>query len=172
MNKFTIAITLCFLTTVIYTQDNNLLLGKSTNMYTSAAFYDLSDPTGVNIEVNIWGFVKLPGKYKVPYNTTIMDLLSYSGGPTENSSLDDIRILRQNTDSSKGKLEVIKLNYNDLLWEDRILLSKKMNPQLKAGDFVIVPEERRYTIREDIGFYLPIITSLLTIATFIITLRK
>lgn len=154
-------------------QDNGLLVGKASNMILStASYYDLSDPTGINIEVNIWGFVRLPGKYKVPYTTTFQDLMSYAGGPLENSNLTDIRILRQGTDSINEKTELIKLNYNDLLWEDKVQLRKMINPQLKSGDVVLILQEKRYNMREDISFYLPIFTTFITIVTLIITLRK
>jgi hypothetical protein len=153
-------------------QDNGILLGKSTNQNSTAAFYDLGDPTGINMEVNIWGFVRFPGKYKLPYTTTFLDLMSFAGGPLENSNLEDIRILRQGQDSLNNKTELIKLNYNDLLWENKIESNKKMNPQLKSGDVVLIREERRYSTREDISFYLPIFTTFITIVTLIITLRK
>jgi hypothetical protein len=151
-----------------YSQDTNLILGK-TDKFTSAAVFDLSDPSGVNIEVNLWGFVRLPGRYRVPYYTTFMDLMSYSGGPTENTRLEDMRIVR--TDST-GKTRIIRLNYGDLLWEDEIKVTGRENPVLKSGDVVIVPEEKRFTFRDNLQFYMPIITGLLSIATFIITVSK
>jgi hypothetical protein len=154
-----------------YAQDDDLIVGKK-NTTPTAATYDLSDPMGINIEVNVWGFVKFPGRYKVPHTTTFLDIISYAGGPSEDSNLEDIRIFRTGNDSLLSKNEVIKLNYNDLLWGEKIKSSKKMNPVLKPGDIIIILKEKRYTLREDISFYLPIITSLITIATFIITISK
>jgi len=154
--------------TCSYSQDSSLILGKK-DFQNAAAIFDLSDPTGVNIEVDLWGFVRLPGRYRIPINTTFMALMSFSGGPMENTKLEDMRIIR--TDSL-GNTSVIVLNYGDLLWEDRIKSQKRMNPVLQAGDIVIVPEERRYTFRDNLAFYLPVITSLLTIATFIITVTR
>jgi hypothetical protein len=152
-----------------YSQDDDdLIFGKTTKL-NSAALYDLSDPTGVNIEVNLWGFVRYPGKYRIPLNTTFMDLMSYSGGPIENTNLEDMRILRN---SENGKAELIKLNYNDLLWDENISTKPKLNPVLKAGDIILVPEQRRYTFRDNIGFFLPIVTSVISIVTLIVTLQK
>jgi hypothetical protein len=155
----------------VNSQDNDLIVGKKSASSTAAVF-DLSDPNDLNIEVSLWGFVKYPGRYKVPYKTTFLDLISFSGGPTEESNLEDIRIFRRGNDSLLTKNQIIKLNYNDLLWDEKINSSGKMNPTLKSGDIVIVLHESRYTLREDIGFYLPIITSLITIATFIITISR
>jgi len=151
-----------------YSQDTNLILGK-TDKFTSAAVFDLSDPSGVNIEVNLWGFVRLPGRYRVPYYTTFMDLMSYAGGPTENTRLEDMRIVRSD---STGKTKIIRLNYGDLLWEDEIRVTGRENPVLKSGDVIIVPEEKRFTFRDNLQFYMPIITGILSIATFIITVSK
>ncbi len=156
---------------LIFAQDDDgLLLGKNQKQ-TGAALYDLSDPQGVNIEVNIWGFISLPGRYIVPVKTTFMDLMSYAGGPLGTSNLQDIRIIR-NPVSSSEKPKVIKLDYNDLLWEDKISGVSKLNPQLQSGDVILILEEKRYTMREDIGFFLPILSTLIAITTLILTITN
>lgn len=152
----------------LYSQDSTLLLGK-TDKSNQGAIYDISDPSGVNIEVNLWGFVRLPGRYRIPINTTFMDLMSYSGGPLENTKLEDLRIVRTEAD---GKIRVIRLNYGDLLWEDEIKTLTRDNPVLKSGDIILVPETRRYTFRDNIQFYFPLVAGLISIATFIITVSK
>lgn len=159
------------LSNVTYSQiDSSLILGLSTKN-NSAALYDLSDPSGVNMEVNLWGYVRYPGRYRIPYNTTFMDLISYSGGPTDESNFKEIRIIRDANDKSK-KPTVIKLDYEDVLWEENVSMTAKMNPQLQPGDVVVVMKEKRYTFRDDLTIIIPIITSLISIATFIITLSN
>lgn len=153
-----------------FSQDNDVILGKEKTQ-TSGAFYDLSDPMGINIDVNLWGFVKLPGKYRVPYKSTFMDLMSYCGGPSENTNLKEIRIFRPGNDSLKTKSEIIKLNYEDLLWGD-INTKNFNNPVLKSGDLILVMEDKRYTFRDNLLIILPVISSVLTIATLIITLTN
>lgn len=166
-----IGLLLVFNVTSSFSQDDDdLIFGKTTKL-NSASLYDLSDPNGVNIEVNLWGFVRSPGKYRVPINTTFVDVISYSGGPIENSNIEDIRILR-NSDNKNGKAEVIKLNYNDFLWDDNISTQVKRNPVLQSGDIILVPEQKRYTFRDNISFFLPIVTSVVTIITLIVTLQK
>ena len=152
-----------------YSQDSTLILGKS-DKSNSGAVYDLSDPTGVNIEVNLWGFVRLPGRYRVPLNTNFLDIMSFAGGPLEDSKLEDIRLIR--TDTNGKGVAVIKLNYGDLLWDDQVKTGNRLNPVLKSGDIIIVPEQRRYTFRDNFLFYLPVLTSIITLATFILTVRK
>jgi hypothetical protein len=148
--------------------DNGLILGKTTRQ-SSAAVYDVSDPNGVNIEVNLWGFIRLPGRYIVPVKTTFMDLMSYAGGPTENSDLKEIRIIRNGNEPGE-KPTVMKLDYEDLLWNEKVKTTSRLNPELKSGDVIIIQEGRRYTLRDNIGFFLPIATTIITIATFILTL--
>ena len=156
---------------ISYSQvDSNLILGLS-QKNNGAAMFDLSDPTGVNIEVNLWGYVRYPGRYRVPLNTTFLDLMSFSGGPTDESNLEEIRIIRDANDPTK-KAQVIKLNYDDLLWGEQVSSQPKVNPVLIPGDVVVVLKEKRYTFRDNLQIYIPILTSVISIATFIITLTK
>ncbi|NOS84498.1 MAG: hypothetical protein HOP31_05085 [Ignavibacteria bacterium] len=150
--------------------DSSLILGLSQKNVTVSVF-DLSDPTGVNMEVNLWGFVRYPGRYRLPVNTTFLDLISFSGGPLEESNLEDIRIMRNMNDPTK-KATVIKLNYEDLLWEDQVSTQTKPNPVLQPGDVILVLRERRYTFRDYLQIYVPIITSLVSIATLLITISR
>lgn len=162
---------LLLISSISYSQnDSSLILGK-TEKSNSAAVYDLSDPTGINMEVNLWGFVRYPGRYRVPIGTTVMDLISFSGGPTDESNLEEIRIIRDANDQSK-KPQVIKLNYDDILWGEKMSTQPKMNPVLQPGDVVVIQKEKRYTFRDNLGVYIPILTSIITIATFILTLSK
>ena len=171
IKSFVIVLFLIILSNYCYSQDEDLILGKQKDQ-SGPAFYDLSDPFGVNIEVNLWGFVKNPGRYKIPYKSTIIDLISYSGGPVENSDLKEIRILRPGNDSSKAKSKIIKVNYDDFLWGDKINENSIRNPVLQAGDVILVKQERRYTLRDNLLIVLPIVSSLVSIITLIITITK
>lgn len=156
---------------ISYSQiDSSLILGLSQKNSTVSVF-DLSDPTGVNMEVNLWGFIRYPGRYRVPINTTFMDLITYSGGPLEESNLEEIRIIRDANDPVK-KTTVIKLNYDDLLWGDQVSTKPKINPVLQPGDVIVVLREKRYTFKDYLVIYVPIITSLVSIATLLITITR
>jgi hypothetical protein len=167
--KYIISLVLFFITVnTLYSQDDDLILGKSSALG-SAALFDLSDPTGVNMEVNLWGFVRFPGRYRVPVKTTFLDVMTYAGGPTDESNLQEIRILRNSTNSSK-KPELIKLNYDDLLWEEKVSTQTKLNPVLQPGDVIVVLREKRYTFRDDIMVVLPIVSTIVSVATLIVTI--
>jgi hypothetical protein len=163
-------ITLLVSISLSFSQDDGLLLGE-TQKVSIAAFYDLSDPTGVNMDINLWGFVRFPGKYRVSINTSFLDLMSYSGGPTIESDIEEIRILRNGNDPTK-KPEIIKLNYNDLLWNNKVSTNSRINPMLQSGDVVLIPKEYRFSFREDVGFYLSLLTTTISITLLIITITK
>jgi hypothetical protein len=129
-------------------------------------FFDYSDPSGINIKVQIWGYVQYPGYYIISSNSSINDLLSLAGGPEEEALLEDIRILRTNLDSSTT---LYKYDYNDLLWGEKLQETISF-PKLFAGDMVIVPGEPRYFLRQDISFYLSISTALTSIAVLLISI--
>lgn len=171
IKSYVIVIFLIFLTNYSYSQIDEPTLGKD-KIQSTAAFYDISDPLGVNIEVNLWGFVKYPGRYKIPYNSTLLDLLSFSGGPVENSDLREIRILRPGNDSLKTKSKIIKIDYNDFLWEENISQNSIKNPVLESGDVILVKQERRYTLRDNLLIVLPIVSSIVSIATLIVTITR
>ncbi|MBZ0202743.1 MAG: hypothetical protein IT281_01335 [Ignavibacteria bacterium] len=171
MKYIVVLVSLVIFINVTFSQDDDDLILGNSQKNKSGAFFDLSDPTGINIEVNLWGYSKFTGRYLVPIKTTFLDLMSFSGGPTDDSNLEDIRILRNANDSTK-KVQVIKLNYNDLLWDDQVSTKHKLNPVLQSGDIILIIKEKRYTFREDLSLYIPIFTTLFSIATFIITLNK
>lgn len=131
-------------------------------------FFDFSDPTGINMKVQVWGYVRFPGYYIIPARSNINDLISYAGGPELEANLDDIRILRTNLDSSTT---LLKYDYNDLLWGENVKTPVKF-PRLFAGDMVLVPGEPRYFSRETLSFYLSLISTLSIIASVIISITR
>ena len=130
--------------------------------------FDYSDPSSVNIKVQLWGYVKYPGFYIVPARTTLNELISLGGGPNEDASLNDIRIIKTQEDSS---MLMLKYNYNDLMWEDNFK-DKTNIVRLQAGDVVVIPGEPRYFVRQDVSFYLSIVTALASLAALIISITK
>lgn len=54
--------------------------------------YLLGKEESLEMVVAIWGEVKSPGEYRVPYNTNLVELISIAGGPTQNARLSKVRI--------------------------------------------------------------------------------
>jgi len=164
--------TFCFLTisaVSLYAQED-VQIGKSMKQFYEykGAQYDYSNPEAINIKVLVWGYVQYPGQYIIPSTSTVNDLLSLAGGPTPDASIEDLRLFRINSDSTQS---MIKFNYNDLLWNDR--LTKKVNiPNLKAGDILLVPGSPRFFFKDYFTMTLSIVSTLSAIAVLLITIFR
>lgn len=134
-----------------------------------SGYFDLSDPEAVNIKVAVWGFVRYPGRYLVPSYTTILDLLSFAGGPSNDSHLDEIKLYRNKPDGSQ---EMLTFNYNDILWETKLDSPKRSNPQIEAGDILVVPGSPRYYARDIVSMWATILSALISLTILILNLVR
>jgi hypothetical protein len=152
--------------TNIYSQDDIQIGSLGSRTGQQGGLFDYSNPSTINIKVQLWGYVRYPGYYVVPAGISINELISYAGGPMEDASLDKIRVtkIKEGTPT-----KMIKYNYNDMVWEDEI--KNQINfVRLEAGDIVVVPGEPRYFVREDVAFYLGIVTTLASLAALILSI--
>jgi len=69
-------------------------LGSYATGASSAAFYYISKPGEITMPINMWGFVRNPGRYEVPISTDLIQLVSYAGGPLADADLGSVRIAR------------------------------------------------------------------------------
>ncbi|MGV8017602.1 MAG: SLBB domain-containing protein [Ignavibacteria bacterium] len=169
---FIIFLILCSLPA--FAQDEKERLGIQDEIKLGSNYYNYGDKDKVNIEVLVWGTIPTPGKYLIPQGTRLLDLITLCGGPSKDTKLEDIRIVRTKNDSLGIKEDkVIKLNYNDYLWDDKISLSAKQNPVLMAGDMIVFPLDQKFSYRENLYLILSITSTLVSLTTFLITvLRK
>ena len=95
-NIFFVSIFLIFTSFTAVAQDD-VQIGSNFRDRTQSqgGLFDYSDPAGFNIKVQLWGYVKYPGYYVVPANSSLNDILSYGGGPVLDAMMDDIRIYRK-----------------------------------------------------------------------------
>jgi hypothetical protein len=101
-----------------------------------SAYYNFTMEGGISVEVNLWGYVRNPGLYRIPSSTDVLGLLSYGGGPLENATLSEVKLIRREVKT-------------DSTYTDRILVidvervtetgSRKGIPTLLPGDVVLVP---------------------------------
>ena len=159
-----------FLSVLVFAQNSELQVGSNANQLrqNQGAFYDYSDPTSLNIKVSVWGFVKYPGKYVIPIESNVYDLLSYAGGPTEDAHLEDLRLFRTAEDSSQS---MIKFNYNDLLWDEN-LKEFKSAPGLDAGDILLVPGSQRLYFKDYLQIGLSVFSALISLSILILNIAK
>ncbi len=107
----------------------------STQDQARAAQYFLGGQDQVLMGVNIWGFVNRPGQYMVPYDTDLISLLSYAGGPREDAKITGIKVVRgTKSNDAKNPGEVIQVDVKKWLKNG----SPDDIPVLRPGDTVVV----------------------------------
>jgi hypothetical protein len=112
----------------------------------------------IQIDINLWGFVGSPGHYRVPGSTSLVELLSFAGGPSASARLVDIRIIHADTAAEK-RVET----YNLELYRDNGDLSQ--NPLLEPGDTIMVSGRALDVFFQAIG----VITNIMVIITALIS---
>ena len=165
--KFLLLIFFIVFSAVSFAQDDDYQLGLSQDQIrqNQGAYYDYSDPGGLNIKVSVWGYVKYPGRYIIPDKSNINDLISFSGGISDDSNIDEMRIFRVNSDSSQ---EMLLYNYEDLWWSETLQHQITVS-RLQPGDVLIVPGRPRWYWENYLTLTLSIVGVLLSLATLIIT---
>jgi len=116
----------------------------------------------IQIDINLWGFVGSPGHYRVPGSTSLVELLSFAGGPTASARLVDIRIVHADTAAEK-RVET----YNLEAYRDNGDLTQ--NPLLEPGDTIFVSGRALDVFFQAIGIItniMVIITALISFITF------
>ena len=157
-----------------FSQDDKTRVGVTKTMtQTATTYFDYSDPNKVNIEVNIWGYVKMPGKYIIPKGTSSIDLISYAGGPNSDTKLDKIRLIRPKNDSLNQKEDKIyEFNFNDILWEENIVNKSLPTMILEPGDIIVVSGEPKMFFRDNLSIILSISSTVISVAILLTTILK
>lgn len=164
---------LLFIPAALLSQVDRQKVGTDAVYNQQGGFYNYGDKDKVNIDVNVWGYVRYPGKYLIPKGSTIMDLISYSGGPITESKLEDIRLFRPKNDSLNIKKDkVIVLNYNDLFWDEHNGTKDKTNFDMMPGDILILTGEPRYFTRDNVNFILSISAVLISLGILAVSIAN
>lgn len=156
---------ICANVTFSQQEDYQLGLSQSYRGQNQGAYYDYSDPEGLNIKVSVWGYVKYPGRYVIPQKSDIKDLVSYAGGISDDSYLDDIRIYKMMEDSTQ---QMLKFNYEDLWWNEDLSQNLTLY-KMEAGDVLVIPGRPRLYWEDYLTLSLSIVGVLLSLTTLIIT---
>jgi protein involved in polysaccharide export with SLBB domain len=103
----------------------------------------------------VWGQVRSPGAYGFVVNPDILELLSASGGPTENANLRRVILIRAVTQKQ------VSINLQTMLASGQVV-------RLAPGDVVIVPSSPWYQVRN----WLSMAAVASTIATLALTIAN
>jgi hypothetical protein len=122
---------------------SSFMLAQDAPSFTKEEFY-MDAGQRLLIEVHVWGEVNSPGMYRVPDGSTVLDLMSRAGGPTQYAALSRVRL--SSNDGAKRLNQKINI--------DRYLNSTKQVdiPVLKPGDTVMIPRNARFFWKDAIGF--------------------
>ncbi|MDP2807529.1 MAG: SLBB domain-containing protein [bacterium] len=112
---------------LVFAQSGGYLERSQGQAGTSGDIYERE----VLIEVQIWGQVNKPGRYRVPVTTDVVGLISYAGGPTEDAALSRVKLVR----GAFGPGQTQKVNISKYTGK----ADKSLVPMLEQGDVVIVP---------------------------------
>ena len=104
----------------------------SGSLFGGGAYYNFSSGSGCDIKVSIWGYVRNPGRYNIPCETNLLELLSFAGGPMEGAQLDRLMIVRRGGAEKPTELkEVTILDLQKYL--------KATNVSTAATDLLLIP---------------------------------
>jgi hypothetical protein len=98
----------------------------------------------LEIEVHVWGEVHAPGVYRVPDGSTVLDVISKAGGPTEFAALGRVRI----SHTLGQKPRTLKINLDGYLNKEKTDSLLVMRP----GDAVLVPRNARFFWKDAVSF--------------------
>ncbi|RPI02740.1 MAG: hypothetical protein EHM72_03395 [Calditrichaeota bacterium] len=131
---------------LVFAQDSTQVSGVS-----KSSQYLLGDEERLEMLVYIWGEVRSPGEYRIPFNTNVVELISIAGGPVRSAKLDNVQITRQASQWSVNseKIENIIESAQEPMTEDmlkrslqtasRKILFYNVDKYLGDEDMVIPP---------------------------------
>lgn len=154
-----------------------LLKGATSSMAqdtTKSSEYILGTEEKLEMIVHIWGEVKSPGEYRVPYDTNVLELISKAGGPSAYANLSKVRLTRESeqwhlnpddlkklvAESRSGRIKEDKIEQSlQAHFAKRVLVydlnhyiknrkSLEMPPTMHPGDLIFVPQNGWYKWRE------------------------
>ncbi len=136
--------------------------GTSSITY-GGAYYNFGGASGCDFLISVWGYVQNAGRYNVPCETNLLDLLSYCGGPRRGAFLDRVRIIRRGgVDKQNEIAEVFEVDV-----EKYLQLSVKGDP---AADLFLYPRDLIIVDGEDkevVDYVLRVSQVIVAIATVV-----
>lgn len=117
---------------------------QAPTMVAAASFYKLTKPGEYSITVNIWGYVRVPGRYEIPSDCDIVQLISFAGGPANHADVENIKLYRIRPDSGiSSKQDLTMINLEDIL-------KSKNRPMLLQHNDTIVLDPTSYPFWMDV----------------------
>jgi len=106
------------------------------------AYFYIAKPGEITMQINLWGDVEKPGRYEVPINTDLVQLISLAGGPTREANLSEVQISRYSKTSGGVIKQQVTVNLEDFFKTDDAKLA------LQPGDQIYINFVTRINIRD------------------------
>lgn len=141
-----IAVSLTFLVLLVsgpvMSQTTESGIGPALPRGSAASYYYIGKPGELTMHVNLWGFVKNPGRYEVPSSTDLIQLVSFAGGPVQGAKMDKVRITRFIKRENAVERSEYVVDLEDLYRVDQAKLV------LYPGDTIFIDHTSWLTIRD------------------------
>ncbi len=110
----------------------------------NASFFKITKQGEYSITVNLWGYVRVPGRYEIPSDCDIIQLISFAGGPSNHADLENIKLYRIRPDSGfSTKQDLTIINLEDIL-------KSKNRPMLLQHNDTIILDPTSYPFWMDV----------------------
>ncbi len=122
--------------------------------------YIIPSEAGIKMSINIWGEVRNPGQYLIPYsiNLDLISLLSLAGGPLTGANLKKVTLIREiEKDGESGK--IVTVNLKEYIKTG----NRKLLPAIEPNDTVII-EPTFWSSVKGSSTYLQTILSITTLS--------
>ena len=156
--------------------DDGSMLNRPTFANQGGSYYNFSTGSGCDLMVSVWGYVGNPGRYKVPCETNLLDLLSYCGGPLTRggaeSYLYKVKVVRKGGVERENEIaEVFEIDLDKYL-EIRSVPTSTSELLLFPGDLIIVDGQEQSNMVLRIAQIIVAIASVVTSTVAVINLTK
>lgn len=144
ISRITVVVTIFFVGTTgpLVAQMTETGIAPRLPSASAAAYYYIAKPGELTMTVNLWGFVKIPGRYEVPSSTDLVQLLSYAGGPVQFAKLSEVKITRIHRTGGRTTKEEIRVDLERL---DHLADAEL---ELRPGDTIFIDHTSWLTIRD------------------------
>lgn len=128
-------------------EQTGLRAQQGTNPNVGGAYYNFSSGTGCDIKVSIWGYVRNQGRYNIPCETGLLELIAYAGGPQEGSDLTRVIVVRKGGAEKQTEIKEVKLLDLSKFLEVGVQNVQAFDLFLLPGDLVMI--EGEYVVHSD-----------------------
>jgi hypothetical protein len=151
-------------------------LNRSQQFRLGSRIIRVAEPGQLADTVNVWGDINSPGRYLIPTNTTLPELISYALGPNTirngqtqlNWSKRRVEVSVSQKSPTKGKDVVKTFTYKF----DQPLPDGMRTFKLKNNQVVAVQVKRRPSFKDYLGIIAPIISAVATGVLLVLRLGK